>query len=199
MGRCQARWIAAVQLAVSLRWPRVDLGCAARSVLPAQFPEFAAAGEHAQSQGAGCHAGRDAVLARSRGRRLPHRCAELRDARPGIARQSARSGNRQAAFATVRFPAQEVQHVASRHPGFHRADPRADRRLRRDFHRRRSRRGRGRGGNEGVHPGRGESELGLRLQLPLCRRTDARLDLRRAGRMAGRGGCRLAELGIRKP
>ena len=47
LGRCQGRWVAAVQLAVGVRRSGLDLGCAPPPVLHAQFPEGAAAAERA--------------------------------------------------------------------------------------------------------------------------------------------------------
>ena len=50
LGRRQARRIAAVELAVGVRRPGVDVGRAARAILPAQFPQGAAAAQRASAR-----------------------------------------------------------------------------------------------------------------------------------------------------
>jgi hypothetical protein len=63
LGRTQARWHAAQQLAVDLRRLRLAVGRQARAVLPAQFPHLAAGSELPQSGSSGSPARRGALLA----------------------------------------------------------------------------------------------------------------------------------------
>ena len=140
LGRRQAGRLAAQQLAVGVRRPGLDLGRAARPILPAQFPATS-------SRSSTCTIRRvqDAlldvaqILARPRRRRLPHRCDQLRDARPAAARQSAGAERRQA-HAAVRLPAASLQPVAPGHREVPRAAAGGDRQLRRPLHPGRSRR-----------------------------------------------------------
>jgi hypothetical protein len=69
LGRSEGRRHAAQQLAIGVRRPGVDLGCAPRAILHAHLPEGAAAAQRPQPGCAGCAAGRGAVLAGARGGR----------------------------------------------------------------------------------------------------------------------------------
>ena len=83
----QGRRHAAEQLAVDLRRRRLDLGAAARPILPAQLPAGAASAQLAQPGGCRGRARRGRVLAAPGNRRLPGRRHRFRAARPGAARQ----------------------------------------------------------------------------------------------------------------
>ncbi len=50
VGRRQTRWFTAVELAIGVRRPGLDLGCAAAAILSAQFPAPAARSQRAQSR-----------------------------------------------------------------------------------------------------------------------------------------------------
>jgi alpha-glucosidase len=100
LGRRQARWQPAQQLAVDLR--RLGLGMVGRpdAVLPAQLPQGAARPEPAQPRRAGRDAGRRALLAGSRGRWVPPRHDQLLLPRQGVAGQP-RAGARRMRNATI--------------------------------------------------------------------------------------------------
>ena len=71
---------AAQQLAIGFRGTGVDMGCAARTILPAQFSGRAAGPQCAQSGGSRGASGHGPILARGGRRRLPAGCHQLRHA-----------------------------------------------------------------------------------------------------------------------
>jgi hypothetical protein len=89
LGRSEARWHAAEQLAVDLWRLGLGLGQPARAVLPAQLPDQPARPELPPRTGAGGAAGRGAVLAGARRGRLPAGHDQLLLRRQVPARQSA--------------------------------------------------------------------------------------------------------------
>ena len=104
-GRARRRH-AAQQLAVDLRRRRLDLGTAARPVLPAQFPQEPAGPELPQSRGAARVARQHALLAGSRRRWPAARCDQFLLSRRAAARQPAAAETRRArrAASTPRIP-----------------------------------------------------------------------------------------------
>ena len=90
LGRSQARRHAAEQLALGLRRPRLGLGRAAATVLPAQFSGRAARLQLPQPRGPEVAALDHALLAGARRRRLPPRHGELLLPRRAAARRPGR-------------------------------------------------------------------------------------------------------------
>ncbi len=86
LGRRQARWVAAEQLAGCLRRRVVDLEREAEAVLSAQLPGRTAGSQFLVTAGPGRDPGGGGVLARPRGRRLPPRCHRFSVSRQRAAR-----------------------------------------------------------------------------------------------------------------
>ena len=140
LGGCQAGRLAAEQLAVGVRRPGVDVGCAARPILSAQLSDRAAGPQPAQSarsrmrcstsRASGSIAESTASASmRSTSRCTTPSCATIR--RRPVAGKRTR---------LVRFPAAPLQPVASRHREIPRAAAAGDRQLRRSLHAGRGRR-----------------------------------------------------------